>query len=233
MSARLVILAGTGTDVGKTHVAEALIQANLPSATTRRLVAWKPYESGVVEGQPSDSERLRAAALASHAGWRLEPPLRRWSAPLAPPVAAFVEGAPLDHAPLLATLATLRAEADVVLVELAGGLFAPLSATWLGVDLVRHFPEATLVVVASNRLGVLHGTIATVRAARAEHVTVQHLVVCEQATPDPSAAHNLRLLRELAHATLHSVAHASPAALADTASVCELAARLFAAPAEP
>lgn len=225
---RLVVLAGTGTDVGKTHVADALIRAG---GTPRRRTAWKPYESGVVTTQPSDSERLRTAVDSAppEAGWRLHPPLRRWAAPLAPPVAAWEEGAPLDHGPLLDELDRLRAEADVVLLELAGGLFAPLSATWLGSDLVRHVSGATLVVVAANRLGVLHDVIATARAARAEGIGVDHLVLCEQALPDPSAAHNPRLLRDLLPATIaiHGVAHGPARTLADSPTIRALAKQLF------
>lgn len=222
---KTIVLAGTGTDVGKTHLAEALLQTPRPAGT---LVVWKPYESGVEANVPSDSSRLAAAIETSgRTDTRLEPPLRRFQAPLAPPLAARLEGHPLAVDELRQSLAAFQA--DFLLVELAGGLFAPLAETWLGIDLVRHVSRATLVVVAPNRLGVLHDVLATVRAAAAEHVDVEAIVLLDQRTPDPSATHNAAMLRELLpnSIALHTVAHAPAAELAKSAEVQTLTAHLF------
>lgn len=217
---KTVLLAGTGTDVGKTHLAEALLQASRPAGS---LAAWKPYESGITDTD-SDSQRLaRAIATGggSHTHWHA--PLHRFTAPLAPPLAARLEGAPLRVEEL--TLALANIHADIVMIELAGGLFAPLAETWLGIDLVRHVANPYVVLVAPNRLGVLHDTLATLRAAAAEHVEVRAIVMMEQATPDPSAPHNPDLLAELlgARIPIHRLPHAPSSALARTPELNALA----------
>lgn len=231
MTARVLVVAGTGTDVGKTHVGEALLRA-VPGAPPdgRRLAVWKPYESGVSEGVPSDSERLGAAVahrqrqLPGEIAW-LAPPLRRLRRPLAPPIAAALDGRPLDQSQLEQTLAALVEQADLLMVELAGGLFAPLTDQWLGLDLARHVSRATVLVLAPNRLGVLHDAIATVRAAEASGVGVSHLALVEVSQPDPASAHNAAALAAwLPAATrLHRLPYAALDQLAGTPQLRTLA----------
>ena len=88
---RGLFVTGTDTGVGKTFVACALAHA-LRSRGARVAVA-KPVETGV-EGEPEDACRLRAAAadpapLAEICPYRLR-------APLAPAVAARLEGVTID-----------------------------------------------------------------------------------------------------------------------------------------
>ena len=196
---KTVFLSGTGTDLGKTHVAEALLRADATDDVKRRVVVWKPYESGIQPGVPCDSERLAEAVRVRrthhvHETSRLEPPLQRFAPPLAPPIAAKLGGQVLLTAELELALARLRSEADVLLVELAGGLFAPLTDTWLGYDLARSVPDAQVVLVVANRLGALHDVIATVRAAH--DVAITHVVLSATAEPDLASLHNVEMLRE-------------------------------------
>jgi len=121
MSALLVT--GTDTGVGKTFVACALATALRQRG--RRVAVMKPVETGV-EGEPADALALRAAAadpapLGDICPYRLR-------APLAPAVAARLEGVTIDVARLVALVARRRQDADVLLVEGAGGLLVPLDA---------------------------------------------------------------------------------------------------------
>src|SRR5213592_2771656 len=125
MSALLVT--GTDTGVGKTFVACALARAFREQG--RRVAVMKPVETGV-EGEPADALALRGAAadpapLDDICPYRLR-------APLAPAVAARLEGVTIDVARLVALVARRRQEADLLLVEGAGGLLVPLDAqtTW-------------------------------------------------------------------------------------------------------
>lgn len=203
---RVTFLAATGTDVGKTHLAEALI---LAARTPLRV--WKPYESGVGQG-PSDSERL-AAAVARRGDQLVafEPPLARFAAPLAPPYAARAEGRAIRTAELAAALQRLGQEEEL-LVELAGGLFAPLTDTWLGIDAVQAVPAARVLLVAPNRLGVLHDVIATTRAARP--VAIDRIYLSAVARPDASASTNAGALRDLVSAPVVELPRASATELA-------------------
>src|SRR5437762_12152510 len=89
----------------------------------------KPVETGV-EGEPADALALRGAAadpapLDDICPYRLR-------APLAPAVAARLEGVTIDVARLVAPVARRRQEADLLLVPGAGGPLGPLDAqtTW-------------------------------------------------------------------------------------------------------
>lgn len=53
----------------------------------------------------------------------------------------------------------------VTLIETAGGLYTPLSNQQRNVDLLQAFPDCHWVLIARNRLGVLHDVIVTLEAA--------------------------------------------------------------------
>src|SRR6202142_1681773 len=56
---RMVVIGGTGTSIGKTQFAEAVLYA---WRETARVVGLKPVESGVVDRSRSDAARLAAAS---------------------------------------------------------------------------------------------------------------------------------------------------------------------------
>lgn len=227
---KTVFLSATGTDVGKTHFAEALLRADATDDRARRIVVWKPYESGIQPGVASDSERLAEAvrvrqARLVHETCRSEPPLGRFAQPLAPPLAAKLSGQDIKTAAFEVALARLRSECDVLVVELVGGLFAPLTDTWLCVDAARSVPDCSVVLVAPNRLGVIHDVVATVRAAIGVHV--EHVVLSAGAEPDQASAHNEDVLRALVPAQLHSLARGPVEELAQSRPLRALAALLL------
>jgi dethiobiotin synthetase len=148
----IVFVVGTGTDVGKTYVTSALSAA-------ARAPAWKPITSGGLDD---------VAALAS------DPPLHALSAPLSPHLAARRDGVAID-AKEVARAVLVRAERhSLYFVESAGGLYSPISETQTNADIVRalapHARSLRVVLVAPDRLGVLHDVGATVRAARADGI---------------------------------------------------------------
>src|SRR5262249_45838018 len=145
-----LLVTGTDTGVGKTFVACAL--AGALRARGLRVAVLKPVETGVA-GVPDDALRLRAAAgdpapLDDVCPYRLR-------APLAPAVAARLEGTPLDVGRLAALIPRRAAAADVLLVEGAGGLLVPLTAAATTLDLAVRVGLPVLVVGA-NRLGTIN-----------------------------------------------------------------------------
>jgi dethiobiotin synthetase len=185
----LVVVTGTGTGVGKTHVAAALLRAWGESA---RVVGYKPVETGV-------SQELRGDEVGSDGRWLLEastfhvkrPTFRQTFAdPISPHLAARCAGSQIDLLALTRQTVELRQEADGVVVELAGGLFTPLAPDTFNVDLVQRLDPTRVIVVAPNRLGVLHDVVATRYAAA--HFGLEELgfVLSEVADPDPSSGTN-------------------------------------------
>lgn len=171
-SARLALLVtGTDTGVGKTVIAAALLLAS--RAAGRRALGFKPAESGVSADEPADSEIL---VEASGEDEPLARPLLRLAEPLTPALAAERAGVRLDHAVLLGRIDALRALADVLVVEGAGGLLAPLDWGFTALDLAAR-ARLDAVVVAHAGLGTLNHTLLTVGALRDRGVSVRGVVL--------------------------------------------------------
>jgi dethiobiotin synthetase len=214
----LVGVTGTGTGIGKTHVARALIEAL--RALGADVVGWKPVESGVVGERGDDEAQLAAASEPATA------PTLRLRAPLSPHLAARREGSPIDPAALAKLREVVLARCEVLVMELAGGLFSPFddrldNADWLvGSD-------ARVVVVAPDRLGVLHDTSAVLRAARPLGLTIEAIVLSAPETPDASTGTNAEELRARHAIAAFALPRAPVATLARDPALVGLARRLL------
>lgn len=190
-----IIVLGVGTQIGKTWVASALAQ----SAPAGTCLALKPVESGCEPGRPAAD----AAALAKAAGHAFLPPRYAFTAPVTPWLAAELEGVSIDLGAASAWIegncrepaTTLHATACVI--ETAGGVFSPLTRSHTNFDLARALDPAVWLLVAPNRLGVLHDVGATLVAMRALDRPPDVLVLNQQGPADASTATNLSLLRQL------------------------------------
>src|SRR5579872_6723621 len=179
MSARLVVVSGTGTGIGKTHVAEALLLAL--GQRGLRAAGVKPVETGFDGGPASDEARLAKASSfhVKHTGVR-------FADPVSPHLAAREAGRPISLDSLVAEIEAARSNADLVLAELAGGLFSPLSDTETNADLAKALRPDVLLLVAPDRLGVLHDLIAATRAAQAGSLRVDGVALVAPDLPDTS-----------------------------------------------
>jgi dethiobiotin synthetase len=188
-----VVVVGTGTDVGKTHVGVALLEALGRHGVDA--VGLKPVESGAGgAGWVGDGERLAEASLfhVKQAPYRLPHPL-------SPHLAAELVGARIR----LATIVTWAARhiAAVQLVETAGGLLSPLTPRRTNLDLLRALLPARVLLVAPDRLGVLHDVAAASFALRARVPRARPVVALSAPqTPDSSTDRNARELLRLRRA---------------------------------
>jgi len=222
----LALVTGTGTGIGKTHLAEAILLAFPREA---KVIGLKPVESGVEEGLLSDADRLERASTFHVQHFRVT--LRT---PVAPSVAARKEGVVLDAGRLHAEVARVRALADVTLVELPGGLFSPFVDRTLNVEFAAALgPDAT-VLVAPDRLGVIHDVLATVSAARARGFQLHTLALVEPEQPDASTGTNSEEIASLLpDLPVLSVPRGVPEALARTTELQQLATELLRLPPPP
>lgn len=152
---RLVVVTGTGTEVGKTWFAAATL-AEL-RALGASVAARKPVQSFDPGMGATDAE-----VLASATGEDSEvvcPPHRSLAVAMAPPMAADALGAP-DF-----TIAELAAElhwppgTDVGMVEGVGGPRSPLAADGDTVDLVATVDPELVVLVADAGLGAVNAVL--------------------------------------------------------------------------
>jgi dethiobiotin synthetase len=183
---RGLFVTATDTGVGKTEVACALLAA----ARGRGLdaIGMKPAQSGAVAGEPSDAERLRAACGGVEPLDATCP--YAFAAPLAPAVAARVEGREVSLARILEAARALAARHAAVVVEGAGGLLVPLTERETYADLAVALALPVLLVARAG-LGTVNHTALTVEALRRRGLAVAAIVLNRTApADDPSVPHN-------------------------------------------
>jgi dethiobiotin synthetase len=183
---RGLLVTATDTGVGKTEVACALLE----DARARGLdaVGMKPAQSGVGPGEPSDAERLLAASGGCEPLEAVCP--YSFGPPLAPAVAARVEGRAISFGRVVDAARALAARHAAVLVEGAGGLFAPLTDRETYADLALALGLPALVVARAG-LGTVNHTALTVEALRRRELAVAGIVLNRTAPDDdPSVPYN-------------------------------------------
>ncbi len=150
--ARLVVVTGTGTEVGKTWFAAATLVALRDRGVA--VAARKPVQSFAADAGPTDADVL--AAATGEAPDAVCRPHRWLAAAVAPPMAAEILGvAPFTIADLVAELAW-PGPVDVGLVEGVGGPSSPLAADGDTVDLVAALRPDVVVLVAEPGLGAIN-----------------------------------------------------------------------------
>jgi dethiobiotin synthetase len=124
----------------------------------------KPVQSGNLAADPEgDAMLLKRAAGVDDDPEEICP--FAFAAPLAPLVAARLEGRTIDLDAILEHLGILAARHDLLLVEGAGGLLVPVGEDWTIADLACAV-GLPLVVVARAGLGTVNHTLLTLEAAR-------------------------------------------------------------------
>jgi dethiobiotin synthetase len=152
--ARLVLVVGTDTDIGKTWVSARLLTALRQDGVT--VAARKPAQSF----DPGDDRAgLDAAVLGAASGETSETvcgPDRWYEVAMAPPMAADTLGrSPFTIADIIAELAW-PAGVEVGLVETAGGVRSPQCHDGDAVALAAALEPDLVVLVADAGLGTIN-----------------------------------------------------------------------------
>jgi dethiobiotin synthetase len=164
----------------------------------------KPAETGCreLDGDlvPDDAVRLTNAAAGRVPLGTVCP--FRYAEPLAPWLAAERAGRPISLSRVRECFATLARDADVVLVESAGGLLVPLTADRSFADLAASL-SLSLILVVGSRLGALNATLLTLECARRRGLAVAGYVLNQlSAERDLAQQLNGEALRRLTDAPL-------------------------------
>jgi dethiobiotin synthetase len=160
---RLVVVVGTGTDVGKTWVAARILR-DLRAAGLR-VAARKPAQSFDPGDPPADRDAAVLGAASGEAPEQVCPPHRWYEVAMAPPMAASTLGRPgFTIAGLVSELDWPASRVDVGLVETAGGVRSPLAADGDAVSLCRELTPDLLVLVADAGLGTINAVRLTTEA---------------------------------------------------------------------
>ncbi|MBO1414271.1 dethiobiotin synthase [Streptomyces sp. FH025] len=176
MSARILFVTGTNTDVGKTVATAALASAALRGGL--KVAVLKPGQTGVAPGEPGDADEVRR--LAGELTYR---ELVRYPEPLAPDTAARRSGLPyLSPIEVADAVTELAATHDLVLVEGAGGLMVRYDDEGRTLaDQARAVLDAGLsaevLLIASAGLGTLNIVSLTAEALAARELPLAGVVV--------------------------------------------------------
>jgi dethiobiotin synthetase len=173
---RLVLVVGTGTEVGKTWVSALLLSTLRAAGVT--VAARKPAQSF----DPPDDPAMRDAAVLGRATGEppetVCPPARWYEVAMAPPMAAEVLGRAAFTVDDLCGEITWPAErVSVGLIEGAGGVRSPLAADGDAVDLMLTMGPDLVVLVADAGLGTINSVRLSVAALSEVLTSDAHLLV--------------------------------------------------------
>lgn len=160
-----LIVAGIGTEIGKTVVSAIL-------ATALEADYWKPIQCGepdsVVVTQWLDRQRVHTPAYSLQA-------------PVSPHQAARLENVVIQ--PEMMLPATKRP----LIIEGVGGVLVPLTTRLLAIDVLSQW-SGRWIIVSKHYLGSINHTLLTIEALRKRDLPILGLVFNGAPQPDSEAA---------------------------------------------
>jgi dethiobiotin synthetase len=179
-----VFITGTGTDVGKTFIAAALIR-HLRGAGAA-VEAIKPVVSGFDPDHAAVSDpgvlldalgrELNAGELDRISPWR-------FAAPLSPDLAARAEGLSMDFRALVDFCHDMEARTrGHLLIEGVGGVMVPLDVAHTVLDWMTAL-RAPVLLVAGSYLGTISHTLTALHVLAQRRLDIAGVVVSESSAP--------------------------------------------------
>lgn len=180
-----VFVTGTDTGVGKTFISVVLIE--LLQQQGLKVVGMKPIASGcepTVEGLRNDDALKLSQQSNVDLPYDLINPYA-FEPAIAPHIAAKQAGIEIELDKIQQNYTLIKQQADVVVVEGAGGWLVPLNNTQTMADLAVLLALPVILVVGI-RLGCINHALLTVKAIESTGLKLQgwvanHIEVTEQA----------------------------------------------------
>jgi len=159
MMKKQFIVAGIGTEIGKTFISSVLVEA-------LQADYWKPIQSGGLDFSDTDTVK----SLVSVSNNTFFPEAYRLNEPLSPHAAAALDGVTIE----LSKIQLPVTERNLI-VELAGGLMVPLSDNDLVIDMVQQL-NLPVILVSKNYLGSINHTLLSIEALRSRNIPVEGII---------------------------------------------------------
>ncbi len=180
-----LFVTGTDTGVGKTVVAAGLVR--IARNNGLRALAVKPVETGcmVRDGElyPEDGSFLHQASEEDLTLDECVP--FRFSLPASPARAAAAVRSSLHVADLKEHVLALAEDADLIVVEGAGGLLVPIQGSFMMLDLIELLGFPTIIVARSG-LGTINHSLLTLHALKQRGLETLGIVLsCSSPEPGP------------------------------------------------
>lgn len=150
-----IIVAGIGTEVGKTVVSAIL---------TERLNAdyWKPIQAGDLD----NSDTLKVQGWISNPETTFHPEAFKLNHPMSPHAAADLDDVEIH----ISNFETPKTNNKLV-VELAGGLLVPINHRHTNLDLIQHL-NLPVILVVNYYLGSINHTLLSIKTLKDNNVNL-------------------------------------------------------------
>jgi dethiobiotin synthetase len=171
---------GTDTGIGKTFVSRLLIDAIIDKSS---VTYFKPVQTGCIphargDGAAPDFEYVLQGKLRPCAEYGIHVPYR-FKAPCSPHLAGRLEGRDISFDRIKDCLGKLQGNGgrrQAVVVEGAGGVYAPVSEDKFMIDLMA-FLGLPVILVVSPRLGTINHTMLSLAALRGRRLRLAGVVM--------------------------------------------------------
>lgn len=194
---------GTDTGVGKTLICCSLLHAF--AARNNSVVGMKPVAAGCDEDSLNDDvKELRKASNILASLGQINPYC--FLHPIAPHIAAQNSGVPINLERILESYNELASQADVVIVEGAGGLLVPLNESQDIADLVETLGIPVIVVIGI-RLGCLNHALLTQYAINKRRLKFAGWIANILDDKMPALDENILSLQQRINAPLLGIVH--------------------------
>jgi dethiobiotin synthetase len=191
-------ITGTDTGIGKTRVACTLLHAFATQGQS--VVGMKPVAAGCdSNGLFEDVQQLQAASNVQALMEHINP--YRFASAIAPHIAAELEGVEITFAPIINAFDALQQQADVVIVEGAGGIAVPLNRHQDMTDLALAL-NIPVILVVGMRLGCLNHALLSAQAIKRKGLHLAGWVANHITLDMPASAENETTLLQRLEAPL-------------------------------
>lgn len=160
---RRIIVAGIGTDVGKTVASAILVKA-------LRGQYWKPVQCGNLDS--TDSERVQKLS-----GGVWYPEIYLFEQAVSAHYAAALEGTTIDPTEMV-----IPSTEKNLIIEMAGGLLVPYTDQVLQLDLMRNW-QADWMLVSKHYIGSINHTLLAVEALHSRGIEIKAVIFNGPHTP--------------------------------------------------
>lgn len=171
-----IFITGTDTGVGKTFIGLGFIKAMKEMGYS--VCPMKPVETGcgLRKGGliPHDTLKLLNASGVNESIDIINP--YRFRKPLAPMVAAELEGVKIQKKRIISSYQYLLNKYEKIIVEGAGGIAVPVYKRYLYLDLIKEL-NLPVIIVSRPTLGTINHTLLTIDIARREGIDIIGVII--------------------------------------------------------
>ena len=178
-----IFVTATNTDIGKTYTTLKLLEHYASQGI--KVGAIKLVETGVVGSVYPDGDLLLAKlkelnlAFSEFSIQDIVP--ISYELPAAPYIAS--QGKALDFELLNSAIAKIEKVCDLLIIEGAGGLFVPVDANFMMIDLIPFFSAKGLLVTHCS-LGCINDSLLSLQALQKRNIDAMMVFNCREEDSD-------------------------------------------------